>query len=69
MVQTTFVYGPLLSNMPSYCFDSLEVFTKTKSDHRHLQRAHFWGCPVFVLDPRLQVGRKIPQWNRRARLV
>ena len=31
----------------------LEVFTKTKSDHRELLRAHVWGCPVFVLDPKL----------------
>jgi hypothetical protein len=47
----------------------LEVFTKTKSDHRDLQRAHVWGCPVFVLDPCLQDGKKIPKWNRRARLA
>jgi hypothetical protein len=47
----------------------LEVFTNTKSDHRDLQHAHVWGCPVFVLDPRLQDGKKIPKWNRRARLA
>jgi hypothetical protein len=47
----------------------LEVFTKTKSDHCDLQRAHVWGCPVFVLDPLLQDGKKIPKWNRRAWLA
>ena len=47
----------------------LEVFTKTKSDHRDLQRAHVWGCPVFILDPRLQDGKKIPKWNCHARLA
>ena len=47
----------------------LEVFTKTKSDHRDLQHAHVWGCPNFVLDSRLQDGKKIPKWNRRARLA
>ena len=41
----------------------LEFFTKTKSDHHELQRAHVWGCLVFVLDPRLQDGKKIPKWN------
>ena len=46
----------------------LEIFTKTKSDHRDLLRAHVWGCPVFVLDPSLQAGKKIPKWNRRSRL-
>ncbi|KAL7461742.1 hypothetical protein ACHAXS_003253, partial [Conticribra weissflogii] len=46
----------------------LEVFTRTKSDHQDLLRAHVWGCPVFVLDPKLQDGKKIPKWNRRSRL-
>ncbi len=47
----------------------LEVFTKTKSDHHDIQRAHVWGCPVFILDPHLQDGKKIPKWNRQARLA
>ena len=46
----------------------LEVFTKEKSDHRDLRRTHVWGCPVFVLDPKLQDGKKIPKFNRRARM-
>ncbi len=45
------------------------MFTKTKSDHCDLQHAHVWGCPVFVLDPCLQDGKKIPKWNRRAQLA
>ena len=45
----------------------LEVFTRTKSDHRELRRAHVWGSPAFVLDPRLQDGKKIPKWNKRSR--
>ena len=27
-----------------------------------------WGCPTFVLDARLQDGKKIPKWNKRSRL-
>lgn len=46
----------------------LEIFTKTKADHGDLLRAHVWGCPVFVLDPTLQDGKKIPKWNKRSRL-
>jgi hypothetical protein len=42
----------------------LEAFTKTKSDHQDIQRAHVWGCPVFVLDPCLQDRKMIPKWNR-----
>lgn len=28
---------------------------------------HTFGCPVFVLDPSLQQGNKIPKWRHRAR--
>jgi hypothetical protein len=47
----------------------IEVLTKTKSDHCNIQCAHIWGCLVFVLDPCLQDGKKIPKWNRQARLA
>ena len=46
----------------------MEVFTKTKSDHRDLQRAHVWGCPVYFLEPALQDGKKIHKWQPHARL-
>ena len=46
----------------------LEMITSTKSDHRDLLRSHVWGCPVYVLEPTLQDGKKLPKWNRRARM-
>ena len=46
----------------------LELLTNTKADHKDLLRTHVWGCPAFVLDPKLQDGKKIPKWNRRSRL-
>ena len=46
----------------------LELLTKTKADHRDLLRGHVSGCPTFVLDARLQDGKKIPKWNSRARI-
>ena len=46
----------------------LENFSKSKfEDYSHLNRAHAWGCPTYVLDPRLQDGKKIPKWIPRAR--
>jgi hypothetical protein len=45
-----------------------ELFTATKFlNYNHLQRAHVWGCPVYVLDPMLQDGKKLPKWRPRAR--
>jgi hypothetical protein len=44
-------------------------FSPTKfQNYKHLDRCHVWGGPVFVLDPALQHGKKIPKWNPRSRL-
>eukprot|EP01082_Thalassiosira_pseudonana_P009463 g8665.t1 g8665 contig3:647373-650417(+) len=45
-----------------------ELLTRTKANHRDLLRTHVWGCPVYVLDPKLQDGKKLPKWNRRSRM-
>jgi len=45
----------------------LELLAKTKDDHRDLLWSHVWGCPVFVLDSKLQDGKKIPKWNHQDR--
>ena len=47
----------------------LEFLTKEREFfHRDLSRTHVWGCPVYVLEAKLQDGKKIPKWNRRARM-
>ncbi len=33
---------------------TLELLTKIKANHCDLLHTHVWGCPVFVLDPKLQ---------------
>jgi hypothetical protein len=35
--------------------------------YNHLARLHTFGCPVYVLHPRLQDGQKVPEWQPRAR--
>ena len=42
----------------------MALLTKTKADHTDLLRSHVWGCPVFVLDPKLQDDKKIPKRNQ-----
>jgi hypothetical protein len=32
-----------------------------------ITRARVWGCPVYVLDPKLQDGKKLPKWRKRSR--
>jgi hypothetical protein len=42
-----------------------EIFSPQKLRHDHLMDFHTFGCPVFVLDPTLQQGHKIPKWQPR----
>eukprot|EP00804_Cyclotella_cryptica_P016249 CCRYP_005730-RC/>CCRYP_005730-RC protein AED:0.47 eAED:0.42 QI:0/-1/0/1/-1/0/1/0/200 len=44
-----------------------ELFSGIKFPRSGLPRAHVFGSPVYVLDPRLQDGKKIPKWDSRAR--
>jgi hypothetical protein len=60
----------LWNNIPSKTtrLSPLELFTKSRFDnYDHLQRARVWGCPTYVLDPKLQDAKKIPKWHPRAR--
>jgi len=42
----------------------IEVFTRTTSDCQFLQNCHPWGCPAYVLQPRLtSEGGKLPKWQ------
>ena len=45
----------------------LERLTQRRSDNKDLLRAKVFGCPAFVLDARLQDGKKIPKFDKRAR--
>jgi hypothetical protein len=44
-----------------------EFWSGSRSDHSDLKRTHVFGCPVYVLDPDLQDGKRIPKWTSRAR--
>lgn len=46
----------------------IELMSGAKIDHHQwFRRLHVWGSPVYVLDPKLQDGKKIPKWDARAR--
>ena len=48
----------------------LELFTRTKHPrHDVLLHTRVWGCPVYVLDPALQDGKKLPKWTKKSRLA
>ena len=46
----------------------MEVLSKqVMHNYEAIVRSHVWGCPVYVLDPKLQDGKKLPKWDPRAR--
>ena len=46
----------------------LEIFFKTKSDHQELRAAKCFRCPAYVLDPKIQDGRKLRRWSPRSHM-
>ena len=56
----------------NHCPDSsgtcpADRFHGTLTPRHKLLDFHSWGCPVYVLDPKLQQGRKLPKWQPRSR--
>jgi len=45
----------------------LEVWSRTKSNHHDLLHTHSWGCPAYVLSPRLREGGNVPKWEPRSK--
>ncbi len=60
----------LYNCVPNYesGLNPLELLTKQKADHCDILRSHVWGCPVYVLEPKLQNCQKLPKWNCWSRL-
>jgi hypothetical protein len=45
----------------------LDVVLKTVVPRHQLKNLHVWGSPCYVLDPKLQDGKKIPKFEPRSR--
>eukprot|EP00957_Ditylum_brightwellii_P086595 6588831-Ditylum_brightwellii.AAC.1 len=41
----------------------IDKFSGTVNDHTHFLSPHVWGCPMYVLDTKLQDGKKLPKWS------
>jgi hypothetical protein len=44
-----------------------DVFTGATVPRHRLLDYHVWGCPVYVLVPKMQAGKKLPVWEPRSR--
>ena len=52
---------------PTSGLTPLEVLSGTKWLSSKFHDLHVWGSPVYVLDPTLQDGKKIPRWKPQSR--
>ena len=60
----TYIYNALpRANGISPC----DLFFGTRVPRHKLRNLHVWGCPVYVLNPSLQAGKKIPRWEPRSK--
>ena len=44
-----------------------DLFLGSTVPRHKLKDLHVFGCPVYVLDPKLQSGKKLPRWQPRSR--
>ena len=63
--QTAYLYNHLPNKFSSVA--PLEIFTGSKLDSAILRNEKVWGCPAYVLDPKLQDGKKLPKWEPQTR--
>ena len=46
----------------------IQIFSSALNDGQALRNLHTWGCPAYVLEPKLtEAGGKIPKWKPRSR--
>ena len=66
MNHTVYIY--IHTPKPDSGLAPAELFSKTKfSSYDHLHRLHIFRCSVFVFDPKLQEGKRIPKWKACSR--
>jgi hypothetical protein len=50
----------IYNSNPKYGISPLHIFTGIILPRHRLMDMHVWGCPVYVLDPKVQQGRTLP---------
>ena len=46
----------------------IEHMANVHMNRKHIAQCKVFGCPVYVLQAKLQDGKKIPKWKPRARM-
>jgi hypothetical protein len=57
----------IYNNTPKDGVCTADIFTGSVVPPHRLLDLHVWGCPLYVLDPKIQQGKKLPRWEPRSR--
>jgi hypothetical protein len=55
----------IYSNTPKYGVCPAGISTGSAVPRHQLMDLHVWGCPLYVLDPKIKQGQKLPRWKLR----
>ena len=49
-------------------FSSIELLSQTMTtrNYSEIRHLHTWGCPVYIIEYDVAVGKKIPKWSPRS---
>ena len=59
-----------LHNHSTYIYSGMspeEFWTRSKYYNSALHNAHIWGCPTYLMEPRLKYGNEFTKWIPRYR--
>jgi hypothetical protein len=54
------------NNTPKDGVCSADMFTGSEVPHHRLMDLHGWEYPLYVLDSKIQQGKKLPRWEPRS---
>jgi hypothetical protein len=57
----------IYNNTPRNVVCPADIFTGSTIPLHRLLDYHVWGFPVYVLDPKMQAGKKLPRWEPQSK--
>ncbi|CAJ1930221.1 unnamed protein product [Cylindrotheca closterium] len=62
--QAVFLYNHIPN--PTTGLSPNDLISRTRWPQSRLADVHVWGCPVYVLEKKIQDGQKLPRWQPRS---
>jgi hypothetical protein len=55
-------YATHIYNNTKKGVSKIDILTGSKAPLHRLMEIHEWGCPVYILNPKVQCTQKLPPW-------